>query len=126
MFILEVQIKNFNDLIGFTKINLTPSQFGQVLPKITNYVDNIKIKPSLIDDSLDGGVSTDVLYSLHTSDISRAYPFKVEPRRRLYNKSNRNIISQVRIYMTDSINRPIDINEVPVSLTVEIKSVDEE
>ena len=98
--------RNFSDLIGFTKIDITTSQFGQVLPNITNSVDNIKIKTSLIDDSLDGGVSTDVLYSFDTSDISRAYPFKVEPRRRLYNKLNTNIISQVRIYMTDSINRP--------------------
>ena len=118
--------RNFNDLIGFTKINVTTSQFGKARPNITNYVDNIKIKTSLINDSLDGGVSTDVLYSFDTSDISRAYPFKVEPRRRLYNKFNTNIISQVRIYMTDSINRPIDFNEVPVSLTVVIKSVDEE
>ena len=118
--------RNFNDLIGFTKINITTYQFGQVLPNITNSVDNIKIKTSLIDDSLDGGVSTDVLYSFGTSDISRAYPFNVEPRRRLYNKLNTNIISQVRIYMTDAINRPIDFNEVPVSLTVVKKSVDKE
>ena len=116
--------RNFNDLIGFTKINITTSQFGQVLPNIRNSVDNIKIKTSLIDDSLDGGVSTDFLYSFDMSDISRAYPFKVEPRRRLYNKLNTNIISCVRIYMTDSINRHIDFNEVPVSLTVVIKSVD--
>ena len=68
-------------------------------------------------------MSTDVLYSFDTSDISCAYPFKVEPRRRLYNRLNTNIISQGRIYMTDSINRPIDFNEVPVSLTVVIKSV---
>ena len=46
--------------------------------------------------------------------------------RRIYNKLNANIISQVRIYMTDTINRPIDFNEVPVSLTVVIKSVDKE
>ena len=58
--------------------------------------------------------------------LSRAYPFKVEPRRRLYNKLNTNIISPVRIYMTDSIYRPLDFNEVPVSLTVVIKSVDKE
>ena len=118
--------RNFNNIIGFIKINITTSQFGQALPNITNSVDNIKIKKSLINDSLDGGVSTDVLYSFDTSDISLEYPFKVEPRRRLYNKSNTNAISQLRIYMTDSINRPIDFNEVPVSLTVVIKSVDEE
>ena len=118
--------RNFNDIIGFTKINITTSQFGQALPNITNFVDNIKIKTSLIDDSLDGGVPTDVLYSFDTLDIIRAYPFKVEPRRRLYNKLNTNIISQVRIYMTDAINRPIDFNEVPVSLTVVIKLVDKE
>ena len=65
--------RNFNDLIGFKKINITTSQFGQALPNITNYVDNVKFKTSLInDDSLDGGVSTDVLYSFDTSDISRA------------------------------------------------------
>ena len=118
--------RNFNDLIGFKKMNITTSQFGQVLPNITNSVDNIKLKTSWIDYSLDGGVSTDVLYSFNTSDFSRAYPFKVEPRRKLYNKFNTNIISQVRIYMTDSINRPIDFNEVPASLTVVIKSVDKE
>ena len=113
--------RNFNDIIGFTKINITTSQFGQALPNITNSVDNIRIKTSLINDSLDGGVSTYVLYSFDTSDTSSVYPFKVEPRRRLYNKLNTNIISQVRIYITDSINRPIDFNEVPVSLTVVIK-----
>ena len=95
--------RNFNDLIGFTKINITTSQFGQALPNITNSVDNIEIKTSLTNDSLDGGVSTDVLYSFDTSNISRASPFKVEPIRRIYNKSNTNIISCVRIYMTDSI-----------------------
>ena len=118
--------RNFNDIIGFSKINVTTSQFGQVLPNITNSADNIKIKTSLINDSLDGGVSTDVLYSLDMSDISRAYPFKVEPRRRLYDRLNANIISQLRIYMTDSLNRPIDFNEVPVSLTVLIEAVDKE
>ena len=79
-----------------------------------------------MNDSLDDGVSTDVLYSFETSDISLAYPFKVEPRRRLYNKSNTNIISSVRMYMIDSINRLIDFNEAPISLTVVIKSVDKE
>ena len=118
--------RNFNDIIGFTKINITASQFGQRLPNITNSVDNIKIKTSLTNDSLDGGVSTDILYSFDTSDISRAFPFKIELRRRLYNKLNTNIISCVRIYMTDAINRPIDFNEVPVSLTVVIKSVDKD
>ena len=94
------------------------------LPNITNSVDNLKIKTSVTFDSLDGGVSTDVLYSFDTSDTSRAFPLKIEPRRRLYNKLNTNIISSVRIYMTDAINRPIDFNEIPVSLTVVIKSVD--
>ena len=75
-------VRNFNDLIGFSKINITTSQFGQRLPNITNSVDNIKIKTSLTNDSLDSGVSTDVLYSFDTSDILRAFPFKVEPRRR--------------------------------------------
>ena len=57
--------RNFNDLIGFTKINITTSQFGQALPNIINYVDNVKFKTSLInDDSLDGGVSTDVYIRL--------------------------------------------------------------
>ena len=71
-------------------------------------------------------MSTDVLYSFETSDISRAYSFKIEPRIRLYDKLNTNVISQVRIYMNNAINRPIDFNEVPVSLTVVIKSVDKE
>ena len=35
--------RNFNDLIGFTKINITTSQFGQALPNIINSVDNIKL-----------------------------------------------------------------------------------
>ena len=39
--------RNFNDLIGFTKINITTSQFGQVLPNIKNSVKNIKIKTFL-------------------------------------------------------------------------------
>ena len=62
---LRVVDRNFNDIIGFTKINITTSQFGQALPNI-NSVDNIRFKTSLINDSLDGGVSTDVLYSFDT------------------------------------------------------------
>ena len=61
--------RNFNDVIGFTKIDITTFQFGQVLPNIANSVDNLKIQTSLINDSLDGGVSTDILYSFDTSDI---------------------------------------------------------
>ena len=118
--------KNLNDIIEFTKIDITTSHFGQSLPNITNSVDNMKIKTSSITDSLDSGVSTDVVYSFDTAYISRAYPFKVEPRRRLYNELNTNVISQVRIYRTNSINKPIDFNEVPVSLTVVIKSVAKE
>ena len=30
--------RNFNDIIGFTKINIKTSQFGQALPNITNSV----------------------------------------------------------------------------------------
>ena len=61
--------RNFNDLIGFTKMNITTSQFGQVLPNITNSVENIKIKTSLIDDSLDGGVSSDILCQIFHAHI---------------------------------------------------------
>ena len=39
--------RNFNDIIGFSKINITTSQFGQRLPNITNSVDNIKFKHRL-------------------------------------------------------------------------------
>ena len=33
----------FSDVIGFTKINITTSYFGQALPNITNSVDKIKL-----------------------------------------------------------------------------------
>ena len=36
--------RNFNDLIGFIKIKITTTQFGQVLPNITNSVDDIRLK----------------------------------------------------------------------------------
>ena len=66
---------NFNDLLGFDKKLLTGSAFGQRLPNITNSIDNIYLRCSLLSNSILAGKRSDVLFTFPTNTKVRALPF---------------------------------------------------
>ena len=108
----------FHSLLGFDNGDVSGSASGTHIPNITNSIDEIQIHCSLISDSIVSGRSSDILHSFGTATLERSFPFKIEPRRALFNKINSHDINKIRIYITDTLGRPIDLNEIPISLTL--------
>lgn len=120
-FQVDLQTGNFADLIGFTKKIVTSTSYGENLPNITRSVDDIYIRTNIISDSVVGGKESDVLFRFSIDNLPLSYPFHIEPREKKYSKINTDKIQDLRIYITDSLNRPIDLNGISVSLTLLIK-----
>ena len=111
---------NFHDLLGFEKKLLKTSAFGA---NISNSIDNIYLRCSLLNDSIVSGKRSDVLFTFSTNTKTRALPFEVFPQADyLWSKINKKYISRVRFYMTDDENREIDLNDIDISLTVVMKN----
>lgn len=60
---------------------------------------------SLVDSE-----ESDIIYSLSISVLKPSYSFRLEPRRITFNPVNKNVISSIRIYLTDGKRRVIDRN----------------
>ena len=75
----------------------------------------------VISDSVVSGVCSDILYRFSVDNLPLSFPFHIELKRALYNKINSNITKDMRIYLTDALNRPLDLNNIPVSLILILK-----
>ena len=67
------------------------------------------------------GQKTDVLSIISVANRHLSYPFRIEGRRLIYNKINSNLITQIRMYITDALNRPVNLNSIPISMTILLK-----
>ena len=118
---LDLTTGDFADLIGHNKAIITATGYGPSLPTITRSVDNVFLHTNIISESNLSGIESDVLYRFSVDNLPLSYPFRFEGRRLLYNKINTNIMKELRIYITDSLNRPLDLNDIPVNMTLLIK-----
>ena len=119
----QVDLRNgdFGKLIGFEKQIYTASGYGPKLPDITRSVDNVFIHTDIISDSVVSSNQSDVVYRFSVDNLPLSYPFHIEPRRALFNKINTNSIKDLRIYITDEFNRPLNLNNIPISLILIVK-----
>ena len=92
-------------------------------PNITNNLDNIYIKCSLLSDSVISGKRSNVLDSFATNTKTRPLPFGMQRTNYLWNKINTKYISQVTFYMVDDEDKEVDFNGIDVSITVVMKEV---
>ena len=116
------QSGNFNVLLGFEKKIVSSSEYGTNFPNITNSVDNLYLKCNLLSDSIVSGKKSNVLYSFSTSTKTRSMPFELQPYNYLWSKINTKIISEATFWFVDDEDREVDLNGVPVSLVVVIKT----
>ena len=99
---------NFHGLLGFEKKLLKVSAFGSNLPNISNSIDNIYLRCSLLSDSIIDGKRSDVLFTFPTNTKTRSLPFREHPQiDYLWNKINTNYISKVRFWLTDDKDREV-------------------
>lgn len=120
-FQIDLRSGDFGKLIGFDKKIIKVSQYSPNLPDITRSVDNVFIHTNVLSDSIISSNQSDVLYRFSVDNLPLSYPFHIAPRRALFNKINTNLIKDLRIYITDEHNRPLDLNDIPISLILIVK-----
>ena len=122
---LDLRSGLFSKLIGFRNEIVTVSRYGSISPDITRSVDNIFIHTNLISDSLVSGKQGDVLYRFSTANLQISYPFRINEtiQNPLYLKVNTSKIRELRIYITDGQNNPVDLNDIPINLTLVLREV---
>ena len=119
---LDLAKSDFNNLIGFNKNILTASvNEGDYIPNLSQDREILNIHCDLISDSLVDGDETDIIYSFSTSTLTPSYSFTQEPRRVVYNSVNKNIIKNIRIYITDGKRRIIDLNHSDTAFSLILK-----
>ena len=119
---LDIRDSAFGDLIGFEAGILTTTSYSTKLPNITNSIDAIHINCDIVTDSITDGRYSNTLVVLPTDNLTRSYPFTFEPRRALFSPISKTIISEIRIQLTDSRGRPIDLNGVDWHMNLILKS----
>ena len=114
---------NFNVLLGFDKAVLKSSAYGKNFPNISNSVDNLYLRCSLLSNSIVSGKSSNVLYTFSTSTKPRSLPFDIQRTNYLWNRINTKTLSEVKFYFTDDEDREVDLNDIDISLTVVMKEL---
>ena len=113
---------NFATLLGFKKELLKTSAYGENFPNISNSIDNLYLRFSLLSDSIISGKRGNVLSTFSTNTKTRSLPFQIQPRHYLWNRINSKYISEVNFYFTDDEDREVDLNDIDISLTVVMKN----
>ena len=95
----QPQLRNskFSDLIGFDAKIIKSTQYSVRLPNVTNSIDALEIGCSLISDSYTDGKRSDTLALIPTDNLTRSYPFNVEPKRAIFSQTNTKIINEVNV-----------------------------
>ena len=119
---LDPRNSNFGELIGFTEKIVNKTEYGTILPNITNSIDMIYINTDAITNSILNGVNTNTLAVIPTDNLTRSFPFTFEPRRLLFHEVSQLNISQMRFYITDSLGRPIGLNKIDWFMTLILRS----
>ena len=96
---------------------------GSKLPNITNSIDVLNINTSAITDSIVNGINTNTIAVIPTDNLTRSYPFTFEPKRPLYCSVSSFNIAEMRIYVTDSLGRPVNFNGIDWFMTLILHSM---
>ena len=120
---LDLRRTDFGNLIGFEKKVVTKTEYGTKLPNITNSVDSIHINVSAIKDSIVNGVNTNTIVVIPTDNLTRSYPFTFEPKRELHCPVSSFLLSEMRVNVTDSLGKPLDLNGIDWFMTLLLNSV---
>ena len=109
-------------MIGFNKVILkNPVNIDSHLPNLAQNTEILNVHCDLVNDSLLDRFQSDIIYSFGTGDLRQSYSFTKEPRRITFNPVNKNIISSIRIYVTDGKRTTINVNDADTSFSLILK-----
>ena len=121
---LNLRGTDFGDLIGFEKKLVTKTEYGTRLPNITKSIDSLNINKTAIKDCVVNGVKTNTIAVIPTDNLTRSMPFTFKPKRELYCPVSSNTISEMRVYITDSLGKPVDLNGIDWFMTLLLHHTD--
>ena len=115
---LDLQTDNLYLLLGFDQIEVTVTQVGARLANLNDNINSLFIRSSIVDPSgsYNNDIGSDILYSfvpetLPSTNINVVPNFPLWlPVSLIGNRLNR-----IRLYLTDDLNRRIDLNGEPFS-----------
>ena len=102
---------------------ITRTEYSSRLPNITNSIDSININCDMISERLTDGTFSNTLAVIPTDNLTRSYPFSFEPKRALFSPVTKTTISEIRITVTDSLGRTIDLNGKDWFMSLILRSV---
>ena len=119
---LDLRGTKFGELIGFEPKIVTKTEYGTKLPNITNSIDALHIRTSAISDSWVDGEKGDTLAVVTIANLKRSYPFHIQAHNKLFSPLKSPRVSEMTVYVTDSLGRPVNLNGVDWNLTMILRS----
>jgi hypothetical protein len=122
---LDLQLSDLNILLGFDKIEVLSTQEGTKLANINDFINSLFIRTDILDPSVsyNNSFGSDILYTFIPDSIPGTN-INVEPNLPIYlpirTLSNYKVKS-IRLYLTDNINRRVDLNGEPFSVLLHFK-----
>ena len=90
-----------------------------MVPNTTHSIDIIHMNTDAISDSIVNGNNSNTLAVIPTDNLTRSYPFLPKI---IYSPVSPSSISQMRFYITDTLERPINLNEIDWYITLILRS----
>ena len=119
---VDLRDTTFGQLIGFEKKLVTKTEYGTKLPNITNSIDVLNINTNAITDSIVNGINTNTIAVIPTDNLTRSFPFTFEPKRPLFCNVSSFYIDEIRIFITDSLGKPVNLNGIDWFMTLILHS----
>ena len=119
---LDLSTGTFADLLGFEKKVISQEiNISKYVPNITKGVDWVFIHCDLITREVKN-VGADVLHSMPTAVYNVGENISHQPLRLEWFPVNKNIIQEIRVYITDGRNNIVDLNGQDMAISVFIEN----
>jgi hypothetical protein len=120
---IDFTVGNLYILLGFTQAIISANASGPNNVNISNSVDRLLLHCNLVSGSFLGAISTDVLYSFSVS-VSPSSLLELRPNRLLYVPiPATGYLREIKIYLTDQMNRRVNLNGEPLSVQLYMKRI---
>ena len=83
----------------------------------------LNIHCDLVNSSLVDEKETDIIYSFSTSVLKSSFSFALEPKRVTFNPVNKNMIKEIRMYVTDGKRRIVNLHGAVVAYSLLLKPI---
>ena len=83
----------------------------------------MNINTNAITNSIVNGINTNTIAVIPTDNLTRSFPFTFEPKRPLFCDLSSFQIDEMRVYVTDSLGRPVNFNGIDWFMTLILHSM---